>query len=45
MISYFSLSVVIDVFCVLITSLLENNLLVYLLLVIIYIWKFNLKNI
>jgi hypothetical protein len=37
LISYFSLSVVIDAFCILITSMLENNLLVYLLLVIIYI--------
>jgi hypothetical protein len=38
LISYFYLSVVIDVFCVLLTSLLENSLLVYLLFVIIYIW-------
>jgi hypothetical protein len=43
MISYFSLSIVIDAFCVLLisllTSLLGNNLVVYLLLVIIYIWN------
>jgi hypothetical protein len=38
-ISYSSLSVVIDVFCVLLTSLLGKNLLVYLLLFMIYIWN------
>jgi hypothetical protein len=37
LISYFSLSVVMDVLCVLLASLLANNMLVYLLLFMIYI--------
>jgi hypothetical protein len=37
LISYFSLSVVIYVFCVLLTSILRVKLLIYLLLFMIYI--------
>jgi hypothetical protein len=37
LVSFLSLSVVIDVICILFTSLLGNNMLVYLLLLMIYI--------